>query len=170
MSHPPIVLGPLAKLDKVEPVEARLVVASEELVASSASSTTSQVCSVASGAKDTLRFARDFLLSSRLAIASFFARSRAAACCSSSVRTATRCFSLSEDLGCVWAASWTGVDTSSSRAEDVSAAGLRSLAGDRDGLLRPGLGLRDRGGIATSGDKGMVGFSIDFTADRTCYR
>ena len=45
---------------KVDPDEARRVelVASDDVVASSASSTTSQVCRVASGAKDTRRFAR----------------------------------------------------------------------------------------------------------------
>ena len=44
---------------KVDPLDARRVefVASDEVVASSGSSTTSHVCKVASGANDTRRFA-----------------------------------------------------------------------------------------------------------------
>lgn len=66
----------------------------DEVVESPAYSTTSQVCSVASGAKETRRLASDLRRASRLAMSSAFfssaSRPLAAACCSSSVRNAMR--------------------------------------------------------------------------------
>ena len=78
----------------------------DDVVESSGNSTTFHVCKVASGANDTLRFAgshvssafyrikvhlpSDFLLASLLASISCRSRSFAAACCSSSLRTAIR--------------------------------------------------------------------------------
>jgi hypothetical protein len=69
----------------------------EEVVESWYSTTTSQVCRVASGAKETRRFARDLRRASRRESVSFCSsclscssRSRAAACCSSSVRKEIR--------------------------------------------------------------------------------
>lgn len=88
--------------DPIEPPdtdEARRVefVEFDDVVESWYSTTTSHVCNVASGANDTLRFARDFLRASRreitsfsISFLSFSSRSLAAACCSSSVRNVTR--------------------------------------------------------------------------------
>lgn len=94
----------------------------EEVVESSGSSTTSQVCKVASGANDTLRFASDdqrevghtgsFVTETKvenapkdLRLASLRAfslsrrsRSTAAFCCSSSVRTATKVCGCDKEL------------------------------------------------------------------------
>jgi hypothetical protein len=65
----------------------------DEMVESWYSTTTSQVCNVASGAKETRLLASDFRRASRRELTSFSnsslsfsSRSRAAACCSSSVR------------------------------------------------------------------------------------
>ena len=153
-----------------------------EVVESSGISTTSQVCSVASGANDTLRFAMqksaglpldseadlpsDFRLASLRASCSLRSRSFTAACCSSSVRTATRLWSLLgvgirdgdlcsarralEGLGDACDPFW-GVRF----GEDTS---IRSPSPFRSGLC---LRNFERGGIGFGGDKAIVGFKID---------
>lgn len=111
----------------------------EDCVESAAYSTTSHVCKVASGAKETRRLARDLRRASRRAMSSDFfssaSRCRAASCCSSSVRSAIRF--IGGSVGIV----------------NGSGASL---------LVFAVLGLCLRAGIGRKGD--MVGFRIDFGA------
>lgn len=113
---------------------------------------------------------KDFLLASLWAIISRRSRSFAAACCSSSVRTATRVgdrfgerfpelFGVGER--------WKGLD----RPCDASVADLLTgdFLGDISCVCRP-LGLLGEalraplwGGIALGGDNAIVGFKIDLT-------
>ena len=149
----------------------------DDVVESSASSITFQVCKVASGAKETLRFAIDFRLAARCANAASFcafrcssaSRSRAASCCSPSVRSATVCprgfflaiglngsceppISLTETRAVVFEGP--GVEKSIRRSSTVP------FAGD---LPLPVLLFRNSSklGIAFGGVKGIVGFRID---------
>mgnify|MGYP003311687086 CR=1 FL=1 len=111
----------------------------EDCVESAAYSTTSHVCKVASGAKETRRLASDLRRASRRAISSAFfssaSRCLAASCCSSSVRRAIRF--IGGSFGIV----------------NGSGASL---------LFFTALGLCLRAGIGRKGD--MVGLRIDFGA------
>lgn len=141
-------------MDSADIDEARRLefVDAEEVVESWRYSTTSHVCSVASGANDTRRFASDFLRASRRALssfnwspASFSSRSRTAACCSSSVRNMTLV----------------------STTAGLTSIELEGGTVDKDSLLGFDLGVSFvsarfafRAGISCS--RGIVGFSMDF--------
>lgn len=157
---------PCEEGDAADMAEARRValVEADDVVESSGNSTISQVCSVASGAKDTRRLASDFRRASLRSRISFFSisrlslssRSLAAACCSSSVLNGTLVLP---------SRSW-------SRAADVSKGFERPLmvyrVADRSffpGDMRLLFGLRlpaRSGGITLGGDNGILGLRIDF--------
>lgn len=111
----------------------------DDCVESAAYSTTSHVCKVASGAKETRRLARDLRRASRREMSSAFfssaSRCLAASCCSSSVRRAIRF--MDGIVGVV----------------NGSSASL---------LFFAALGLCLRAGIGRKGD--MVGLRMDFGA------
>lgn len=156
------------------------------MVESSGSSTTFHVCKVASGANETLRFAgghvssaitrinvhlpSDFLLASLFASISCRSRSFAAACCSSSLRTAIRVGDRTGERGLE--APGVG-EVSNGLGKPCVAFSASFLAGDFRGdfsgvcrpLALPGELLRARlwGGIAFGGDNAIVGFKIDLT-------
>ena len=142
----------------------------EDVVESWYSTTTSQVCSVASGANDTRRLASDFLRASLLDSNSFSSsflslssRSLAAACCSSSVRKVTR-VSFTAALPSTWnglgrlSAPVTVGPDGASMLKSMSISDAVALGGvDFFGLAFLAdicAGISRRGGI--------VGFRIDF--------
>lgn len=140
-------------MDSADIDEARRLefVDAEEVVESWRYSTTSHVCSVASGANDTRRFASDFFRASRRALrsfnwspASFSSRSLTAACCSSSVRNMTLDFATAES---------TSVELGGGTVDE------NSLARFDLGASFVSTRLAFLGGISCK--SGIVGFSMD---------